>query len=220
MTLHARSCVMAAVVAAVLAAPVALPTAARSALLERVIAAVNNDVITLSDLRHTVAYNAAIGGKGNGRRLAVETLEGIINRKLLLQEASRLGFVEVTEQDARAETQRLRERLGSDDAFQAFLSRVGMSEDQLTSLLGEQLVVQRFVERKIELYARVSRDDVEAYYREHHADYMGRQFSEVQKQITSMLSGQLAAQQLDSYLAELRSRAMIRINPLRDDDGF
>jgi hypothetical protein len=70
------------------------------------------------------------------------------------------------------------------------------------------------------MYARVSRDEALAYYQEHAAEFAGRRFAEVQKQISALLSGQMAEQQLDNYLAELRERANIRINPLQERDGF
>jgi len=178
---------------------------------------VNNDVITLSELRQTVAFNAAVSGKGNGSRLEMETLQGIINRRLLLQEAYRLKVAEVSEQDIAAEVVRLREQLGTEAAYGEFLSRTGMTESQLEKLLGERLLVERFVEKKISLFARVSRDDVQAYFRDHPDEFRDKRFAEVQKQITARLSEQIVSQQLDQYVDELRSRAFIRINAVREE---
>lgn len=186
-------------------------------LLDRVVAAVNNDVITLSELQQAVAFNAAVGGKGSGSRLEMETLQGIINRRLLLQEAYRLKVAEVSEQDIAAEVVRLRERLGTEASFREFLARIGMTEAQLEKLLGERLLVERFVEKKIGLFARVNRDDVQAYFRDHPDEFRDKRFTEVQKQITARLSEQKVSQQLDQYVDELRSRAFIRINAVRED---
>jgi len=186
-------------------------------LVDRVVAAVNNDVITLSELRQTVAFNAAVSGKGNGSRLEMETLQGIINRRLLLQEAYRLKVADVSEQDIAAEAVRLRERLGTESAFRDFLARTGMTEAQLEKLLGERLLVERFVEKKIGLFARVNRDDVQAYFRDHPDEFRDKRFAEVQKQITARLSEQKVSQQLDQYVDELRSRAFIRINAVREE---
>jgi hypothetical protein len=81
-----------------------LPCAARAELIDRVAAAVNYEVITWSDLEQAVRFNAAIsGGSRDGERLRTETLEGLINRQLLIQEAGRLRFVEVSAQDISAE---------------------------------------------------------------------------------------------------------------------
>ena len=83
--------------------------------------------------------------------------------------------------------------------------------------LGDRLLIERFVEKKIGLFARVSRDDVQAYYNEHPDEFKGKRFSEVQKQVTSYLSQQKVGQQLDQYVEELRGRTFIRINPLREE---
>ncbi|MHB8846080.1 MAG: SurA N-terminal domain-containing protein [Nitrospirota bacterium] len=192
--------------------------AGRAELIDRVVASVNNDVVTLSELRQTIAFNAVLGGnKGNEKHVEAEALQGIINRRLLLQEAYRLKVAEVSDQDAAAEVARLRKRLATDAAFQDLLERTDMNEQQLARLLGERLLVERFVEKKIGLFARVSRDDAQSYYKEHAIDFKGRRFAEVQKQITEYLSAQKVSQQLDQYIDELRNRAVIRTNDLREE---
>lgn len=215
-----RTCARPRVAAAAVCIALLCVSGARAAFVDRVIAVVNNDVITLSDLRLAVAFNTAVGTKQNGRLLAVETLEGLVNRKLLLQEAYRLQFAEVTDAEVTTERERFRQRFGSDQAYQGFLARAGMTEEHLDRMLGERLVVERFVQRKIELYARVSREDVRSYYDEHRDAYADRQLSEVQAEIEALLSAQMAAQQLDAYVAELRTRADIRVNSLEERDGF
>ena len=193
------------------------PMSVRAELIDRVVASVNHEVITLSELRQAVAFNTALSGKGNGRLLETETLQGIINRRLLLQEAYRLRVGEVSEQEIAAETARLHQRFGTEEAFRDFLARTDLNEAQLSRLLGERLLVERFVEKKIGLFARVSRDDVQSYYNEHPDEFKGKRFSEVQKQVTSYLSQQKVGQQLDQYVEELRGRTFIRINPLREE---
>lgn len=188
--------------------------AASAELVDRIIASVNNDVIALSDLRKAVAFNAVLGSRTAGRRLEAETLEGLINRKLLLQEAYRIRFVDVSGQDIADEIERLRKQLGTDEAFSDFLSRTGMTEPELSRMLGERLLVERFIEKKIGLFARVSREDAEQYFHDHAAEFKGRRFADVRNQITVRLTEQMIEQQLARYLAELRDRADIRINPL------
>jgi peptidyl-prolyl cis-trans isomerase SurA len=191
---------------------------ARAELIDRVVASVNNDVITLSELRQAVAFNAALGGKGNGRQLERETQEGLINGKLLLQEAYRLKFAEPAEQDIAAEVDKLRQRLGSEGAYRAFLERTGLTEESLGRMLGDRLLIERFVEKKIGLFARVSRDEAQSYFQDHPDEFKDKRFAEVQKSIIATLSEQKVSQQLDQYIAELRDRAVIRLNPLREGE--
>jgi hypothetical protein len=188
------------------------PAAARAELVDRIVASVNNDVITFSEFEQAVAFNVALGGKKE-ENLRAETLEGLINRRLLIQEAYRLKFVEVSEQDIGAEIEKLKQRLGTDTAFAAFLAKLDMTREQLGLMLGERLLVERFVEKKIGLYVRVSRDEAQDYFNNHPTGFKDKRFPEVQKAITTMLTDRKLEQQVTQYLAELKSKADIRREP-------
>ena len=181
-------------------------------LIDRVVASVNNDVITWSELNQAVGFNAALGGGGGGE-LRAQTLEGLINRRLLVQEARRLKFVEISEQDVDAETNKLRERLGSEKAFTDLLGKLDMTGGQLRRMLAERLLVERHVEKKVGLFIRVTRDEAEAYFNRNPGRFRGKRFSEVQKAITAGLQEQQLDQQMTKYLAELRSKADVRMAP-------
>ena len=162
-----------------------------------------------------MAFNSGFSpARESGRKLESETLEGLINGKLLLQEASRLRYAEVTDHEAAAEAVKLRERFATDRAYEEFMNRTGLTEVKLSRLLGERLLVERFVEKKIGLYARVGRDEAELYYQEHRDDFPGKRFVEVQKRISDFLAAEKTGQQLDQYLTDLRNRADIRMNSL------
>lgn len=200
---------------ALFSAGIVIPAKAPAELVDRIIAAVNNQVITLSELRQAVRFNEAMGGAPRDKKdLEAETLEGLINKRLLLREARRLSFTEVTDQDISAEVEKVRTRLGSDKAFQDFLQRTEMTPDQLGRMLGERLLVERFIEKKVGLFVRVTRDEARRYFDSHPEEFKGKRFQEVSRQIIALLSEQKTGQQITQYLAELRSKADIRINPL------
>jgi hypothetical protein len=188
------------------------PSVARAELVDRVVASVNNDVITFSELEQAVGFNVALGGK-NDEKLRTETIEGLINRQLLIQEAYRLKFVEVSDRDINAEIEKLKTRLGSDEALAGLLARLDMTVEQLGRMLGERLLVERFVEKKIGLFVRVSRDEAQDYFNSHSGEFKGKRFQEAQKTIMAVLSQQKLDQQVAQYLAELKSRADIRLDP-------
>jgi peptidyl-prolyl cis-trans isomerase SurA len=185
---------------------------ARAELVDRIVASVNNEVITLSELERAVGFNVSFGGK-DGAKLRAETLEGLVNRHLLLQEAYRLKFVEVSDQDINTEMEKLKTRLGPDDAFAAFLTRLDITREQLGRMLGERLLVEKFIEKKIGLYVHVNRDEARDYYSNHRTEFKGKSFPEVQKTIEAMLTSRKLEQQVAQYLAELRGKADIRLNP-------
>jgi peptidyl-prolyl cis-trans isomerase SurA len=190
-----------------------LPCAAQAELIDRIVAAVNYEVITWSDLEQAVRFNSALsGGSRDREKLWTETREGLINRQLLIQEAGRLRFVEVSAQDISAEDEKLRKRFGSDKEFSDFLAGLDMTREQLDRMLGERLIAERFVEKKIGIFVRVSRDEAQSYYDAHPSMFKGKRFQDVQREITALLYEHKFGQQVKQYLAELRSKADVRIN--------
>jgi parvulin-like peptidyl-prolyl isomerase len=182
---------------------------AQAELIDRVVAYVDRTVITLSELNQAVAFNRALGG--DRTKIREETLEGLINRQLLVQEARRLRFVEITDQDVNAELGKLRQRFGSDKGFDSFLADVDVSREQLTRMLAERLLVERFVEKKIGLFIRVSREEAQEYFNAHPDRFRGMRFTDVQKAITAGLQEKKLEEQMEKYLAELKSKADIRV---------
>jgi hypothetical protein len=192
---------------------IVLSSVVRAEMVDRLVAAVNFDAVTASDLAHAVALNRRLGGASEDRKtLESDTLEGLITRRLLVQEARRLRFVEVSDEEISAESDKLRKQFGSDEAFADFLAEQDVTGQELRRMLGERLLVERFVEKKVAIFVRVSRDEVQGYFDEHAAEYKGRRFQDLQKTIAALLSDRKIEKQLTQYITELRGKADIRIN--------
>jgi hypothetical protein len=192
-----------------------LPSPLFAMLVDHIVAAVNNEVITASELSQAVALNEQLGSPGGQDREAIrsETLNGLITRRLLVQEARRLRFVEVSDQEISVEVDKIKKRFPSDASFADFLKAQDMTQQELGRMLGERLLVERFVEKKVGLFVRVNRGEAQSYFDDHPAQFQGKRFQDVQKAITAFLLDRKIGQQLDQYVAELRARADIRINP-------
>ena len=202
-------CVRTTLLAVILLFPFAL----QAEFVDHIVAAVNIEVITASELGCVVELNQRLGNADKDRiALETTTLEGLINRRLLVQEAHRLKFVEVSEQELSAGVENVAKRFASDKEFSDFLAGLDMTRQELARMLGEQLLAERFVEKKVGLYVRVSREEAESYFNEHAAEFKDKSFPDVQKMILALLTEQKMGLQLAQYLAELRGRADIRIN--------
>ena len=188
------------------------PFALQAELVDRIVATVNTEVITASELRCAVALNLRLGKADKDRNtLEADTLDGLINRRLLVQEAHRLKFVEISDQERSAQVESVAKRFASDKEFSDFLAGLDMTREELAHMLGEQLLAERFVEKKVGLFVRVGRDEEQSYFDQHTAEFKNRRFQDVQKTILALLTERKIGQQLDQYVAELRSRADIRI---------
>lgn len=191
-----------------------LAPGASAELVDHIVAAVNNEVITASELAQAAGLNERIGKSVLDRKtLETETLEGLITRRLLVQESRRLRFVEVSEQEIGAEVEKFRKHFESDAAFTDFLRSVDLTEQELRRMLGEQLLVEKFVEKKVGLFVRVTREVAQSYFDDHATQFPGKRFQDVQKTIMETLMDRMVGQQLDKYVAELRGKTDIRVNP-------
>jgi hypothetical protein len=188
------------------------PFALRAELVDRIVAAVNHEVITASELNWAMALNARLGNADKDRQaLEATTLEGLINRSLLVQEAHRLKFVEVSDQEIGTEVEKVEKRFASDREFGDFLAEHDMTRQDLGRMLGERLLAERFVEKKVGLFVRVSREEIQDYYNAHAAEYKDKHIQDTQKMILALLTEQKIKLKLAGYLADLRGRADIRV---------
>ena len=191
------------------------PSAVSGELIDRIVASVNNEVIMLRDVKRAVAFNETLGAVSNGgKQLEKETLEGLINRKLVLLEARRLMLVKITEEDTAAEVAALKKRLGSEQKFHAVLDALGMDVKALSHMLEERVLVERFLEKKVGLFVRVGREEARKYFNDHPREFQGMQFRQAHKKIAALLMDRKADQKVRQYLDELRNRAVVRVNLL------
>jgi hypothetical protein len=188
------------------------PFALRAELVDRIVATVNNEVITASELNFAMALNERFGKVQQDRRdLESTTLVGLINRQLLVQEAHRLKFVEVSEQEIATEVENVVKRFASERECDDFLSQHEMTREDLSRMLGERLLAERFVEKKVGLFVRVSHEEIQNYYDAHTEEYKDKHIQDAQKMILALLMDQKIKLQLARYLTELRDKADIRI---------
>ena len=102
------------------------PFALQAELVDRIVATVNTEVITASELSCAVALNQRLGNADKDRiALEATTLDGLINRRLLVQEAHRLKFVEVSEQELNAEVENIAETIRFRQGVQRFSGGAG-----------------------------------------------------------------------------------------------
>ncbi len=211
---HFTSTPRTTMLAGLLALFLLLPIATNALPVDRIAATVNDEVITASELAYTMALNRLLAAPGQEHtQRESEVLDGLITRRLLLQEARRLRFVDVSDQDLKGRIALLRQRFSSDAAFDAMLADLEISFAELARLLGEQLLIERFVEKKVGLFVRVGREEAQAYFTDHPSEFREGRFQDVQKAITAMLTQRKIENQLDQYVAEIRAKADIRIRP-------
>lgn len=148
----------------------------RSGAAERIAAIVNKSVILSSDVdeqtRQAAArFNVDPDDSASMKKLRKEVLDQLVEKQVILAEATRLGITvppkdvnEAVEQ----EIGQLKQRLGGDAAFQAALAQEKTTEVALRKRyepdVKDQLVIMRTVGREVQNKVTVTDPEVRAYY--------------------------------------------------------
>lgn len=156
-----------------------LPGPAGSVPIERVVAVVNEEIITLTELmeerRAAVARLQSVGEpafRSTPGPQERQVLEELIERRLLLQEAAREGVrVEAAEVKAAIEDLKTQNKLADEAALEEALSREGLTLSQFRRRLQDQLAINKLLTRKVRGSIILTDEELEAYYRAHPQEF-------------------------------------------------
>ena len=148
-------CIILAVMAFVV--PGRQSPAGASVTVDRVIAVVNGDIITMSDLQRESARAA-------GKIDELLLLEDMINRKLQMTAAKRAGM-DVTEKELNDAIGDILKRNSMDrQQFEAALAKEGLSVEQYRSELKEQITLSRVFNKYVRTGLSVDDNEIRSYY--------------------------------------------------------
>jgi peptidyl-prolyl cis-trans isomerase SurA len=149
---------------------------------DRIVAVVNDEVITLSELNSALEpYQAKIEASytGVGREKALTEarmtlLNRMIENMLMEQQARKAGIV-IQDQEVTGVIKDLLERKKlSQDDLRKMLEREGTTMEAYKKGVIDQLVRIRLVQREIKSQVAVSDEEIGEYYRKHREDYEGK----------------------------------------------
>ena len=140
-------------------------------LLDRVVALVNKEVITWSDLYKLMEYEATDQVKtlNEEERMKIfkesepAFLEKLIDMRLQIQEARRLGL-EVTPEEVRETIESVKKKYSlTDNALGESLKKEGLTFEEYEKRLSEQIIISKLVNQQIRKKVIVSEEEVKKY---------------------------------------------------------
>lgn len=146
---------------------------------DRILARVNNDIITLSDLEERLEpviakYESTYRGEELLKQLAKAEeywLNQLIENKLILQEAARQK-IEVTPEEIEDRYLEIKSDFDSDLQFRLFLQSQGMNEAQLKQQIEENIKIGKATMHiREQARTRISPTDVLNYYENHQDEF-------------------------------------------------
>ncbi|MDH4099990.1 MAG: SurA N-terminal domain-containing protein [Nitrospirota bacterium] len=187
---------------------------AHAEVIDRILAIVNGDIITRSDLDDAIEVNRLRNPSERRERpvLEKEILEELVDRRLLVQEARRLMISEISAEEIDDAVRQVKAGYTDEEAFRKALADADMTEADMREQLKDQLLIRRFIERRIRLMVRVDMEEVKRFF-EANKEGMGDQnFREFRDELREFLIEKKTNERLEEYRKELREKADIRFN--------
>jgi len=163
----------------------ALPAAAQTAgkVVEEIVARVNNEIITLSDLQraHNTAQDEARQECPRCTPEQLQTLVGdknknalrdLIDQSLLVQRAKDMGISVETELIKELDQIRQQNKLADMEALEKAVQDQGMNYEDFKNNLRNRLLTNQVVSREVTSRIIVDKNEVQKYYEEHKGEFV------------------------------------------------
>ena len=166
-----------------LAGVVSTPTPSEAEVIDRIIAYVNDDIITLSELNErTNAFVAARRQNPFLRQeeqslddIRREMLDLLINERLAAQEISRLKINVTDEEVAEAIGRIIRENRLTQETLEAELRKEGKTVEDLRGQIKKNLEQTKLVNREVRSKTVITDEMIQAYYEDHIEEFEGKE---------------------------------------------
>jgi parvulin-like peptidyl-prolyl isomerase len=182
------------------------------AVVDRVVAIVGEQVITLSDVRAAEALGLIEGAVALTREQLVTRL---IDRELMRAEVERFGAAEIAPAVIDARVQAVRARLSSAAAFAAALEAHGLSEARFRAWLLDDARIDQYVQQRFGAAAQPTDEEVLQYYlsreREFAVDGRPRPFADVADEVRQRLLASRRQAMIEDWIAGLRRRTTVAV---------
>lgn len=153
-----------------------LPQSGTAELIDKVVAVVNDDIITLSEVEEEAAITyQSMAKELSGEKLLAAladareaTLDAMIDRRLINQRA-KIHNTSVTEEEVDTAYENTRKRLSLDPAeFKNKLAGSGLTEELYRKQLKDQILQSKLISYDVRARIVVTEEMVQDYYNEHH----------------------------------------------------
>jgi len=184
---------------------------ARGELVDRIVAIIDRDVVTLSEAEQAGEIARARTGASDP---LVSIVERLIESRLVEREVERFTGEPVSPELVDGALQEVRARFPSESAFREMLARSGLSEEELSAMLRKQIGVAQYLEQRFRPLTFVTEEQVAAYYRDELRPAIegapAPELSDVSESIRRVLEERTFNARVEEWIEGLKGRARIR----------
>jgi hypothetical protein len=183
----------------------------RAELIDRVLAVVNEQIITLSDA--SAALRLALVPPDVSDDPIRAAMQRLIDRRLMLIEVERYAPPEPTPAAVDEKLAAIRARFKDSLELEIVLTRYGLSGEELRRFVRDSLRIESYLLQRFMAVARPSEEELVRYYRDHGADLAAdgrlRPFEDVRELVRARVEAERREAQTREWLEGLRRRASI-----------
>jgi hypothetical protein len=194
-------------------------TAQHAVVVDRIVARVEDDILTLSELRELGRFQQLANGSGAPRAIPAdaELLRQLIDQWIVNTEAGVAQFPHPAKDDVQEEVARLAAQFGSEAAYRARMQELELTPESVARQVERQIYLARFLDYKLRPMAQVGVAEVEKYYKEELVPELKKRgqavppLDEVDEQIRELLTQREISARVTKWLDDTRSRLKIDI---------
>src|SRR6202046_2911671 len=166
-----------------LAVPLGLRAKAKGTVVEEIVARVNNDAITLSDMQKAdQALHEEIAHDCQGcppdrveevyKDKQKDLLRDLIDQALLVERAKDMAVSVETDVIKRLDEMRKQNNIASMEDMEKEVEKQGMGWEDLKTQIRNSLLTQEVIRREVGSHINIPNDEVKKYYDEHQKDFV------------------------------------------------
>lgn len=195
-----------------------LAVGARAAVIDRIAAIVDREVITVSEVQQVVSLRV-IPRQATEDDDAYRTrvLEAMIAQNLRFHDVERFGAEDISADAIEARLAAVRKRFASETEFAAAVAKSELSLDEIRTLIKRRLQVEAYIEERFSPLIFVSLDEIERYYRETWAPSRKQRglpvvaLNDAQEEIRKLLRAERLTAEVGRWTQQLRERANVDV---------
>jgi hypothetical protein len=210
--------------AIVLASPaLAMPQSApQPQIVDAIVVRIEDDIITLSELRELAAYQQLLDGHSQSND---EIRSELIEQWVVNNEATTTGFPLPAQTEADRELSRVESSFSSPAVYQQRLEAIGLTVAAVRRIVTRQIYLARYLDYKFRSSIQVTDAAIADYYRDHLVPELkakGQQpppLTDVTEQIQEVLVEQGVNERTAAWFDETKPRLKIELEPLDPSVG-
>lgn len=205
--------------AIVLASPaIAMSQSAQQAqIVDAIVVRIEDDIITLSELRELAAYQQLLDGHSQSNE---EIRSELIEQWVVNNEATTTGFPLPGQTEADRELSRVESSFSSPAVYQQRLEAIGLTASAVRRIVTRQIYLARYLDYKFRSSIQVTDAAIADYYRDHLVPELktkGQQpppLTDVTEQIQEVLIEQGVNERTAAWFDETKPRLKIELEPM------